>query len=169
MQAFYSICSSIGSYVRPDPLKVGYTDEKGYKPRIIITGEKTSHYVLDALTNCTDQQPTWIGLGSLTQLSSKYDLEKDLLLLIIHKNSGNCPIRGFAPVDGPLESYKDAIFNFKKCAAVIILDSNETLPIAEIQRQANKQLPLKNRVIAINNLWNNRWNIALQIQTVFKD
>lgn len=171
MQALYSVLSHPISYLTPEPVKVGYTDDNAYKPRIVITGEKTDLFVLDALKTYTTQTPIWVSLSDMAIKSKDYDLDKDLLILIIHKQPGNTPIRGFASFDGPLRQYKQAIFSFKRRAALIILHTLDAGRANEIQIQANLQLPdnLKKQVVTTNHIWYNLWKIATQVQTVFQD
>lgn len=171
MQALFSVFSDVGKYLRPEPLKIGYSFDKEYIPKIVITGEKTDHYVVEALNNYTNQNPRWVSLTNLDVESKRYDLNKDLLILIIHKSPGNCPIRGFSTFDGPLSAYQAPIFKFKKRVAVIILHSSENRSIADVQCQADKQLPenLKNRVLVTDKFLNNLSNIAKQIQAIVDD
>ena len=152
-------------------LKIGYADEQAYKPQIIITGEKTNSVVQRALEKYTTQKIVWISLNKLEVESKNYDLNKDILLLLIHKCPGNNPVRGFQSFDGPLHCYKDPIFRFKKRGAVVIPHSLENGNKEEIQKQANRQLTedIKNQVIVTSGLWRSLFDIALDIQTFFKD
>ena len=151
-------------------LKIGYADEQAYKPQIIITGEKTDLVVIQALKKYTQQTLTWINLPDLETESKKYDLNKDLLLLLIEKDLGNTPIRGFE-FDKTLRQYTDLIFSFKRKAALVIVDPQEGKKIEEIKHQANLQLPdnLKKQVIVTNSLWQSRFLVAQQIQNLFEE
>jgi|GEM_PF-5462109 len=171
MQTLYSVLSHPISYWTPEPVKVGYSDEQAYKPRIVVTGEKPDPFILDALKTYTTQTPRWVSLPDLEIKAKDSDLDKDILILVIQKQPGSTPIRGFASFDGPLHPYKQAIFSFKRRAALITLHTLDAGRTKEIQIQANLQLPdnLKKQVITTNHLWYNLWKIAHQVQAIFQD
>jgi hypothetical protein len=155
------------------PLAVGNVDEQGHRPRIYITGEKTHNFVINALRKYTNQEIISIDLKDLAVKAKDFDLDKDLLLVVIEKVPGNCPIRGFAEWDGPLNQYKSTIFSFKKCAALVVVNPSEAKTIEQVQEQANYQLPneMKKNVIYPHQYWttsNNQWAITKKVQELFQ-
>lgn len=122
-----------------EPLNIGnYTE--GYKPKIIITGEKADSVALMALQKHTSHQVEFINLDKLEAKSKELDLTKDILILDIRKMPGSNPIRFFSAVDGPLHKYKEVILKFNNRGALIFKHSSESLSDEILKKQLSKQV-----------------------------
>lgn len=142
IQAVASSLFRAVDWFRAKPVMVGYTNPNDpNKPRLFVTSESSEPYLLALLQKRLNQPVIEIlpNGGDRTD----YNFEKDLLLLVIRKSKGCNPIRGFAPMDGPLNPYKDFICGFKKSVALVMVSSEDGRGQTEenVGEQAIIQLP----------------------------
>jgi len=139
----FEILENLGSAAKSlfvaEPLNIkSYPD--GYKPKIVITGEKADYAAIEALQRYANHQVEYVNLGDLEQKSKELDVNKDLLIIGVQRYPGSNPLRLFSFVDGPLFKYKDAIMKFNNRGALIFLHPSETTSEEAIKNQIHKQL-----------------------------
>lgn len=76
---------------------------------ILVTGEKPAPCVLQALLAYTNQMPVWLPLPEFRRIWTRIQETNDLILLLVHKDHGNVPLRGISEPDGPLRQYREAL------------------------------------------------------------
>lgn len=81
---------------------------------ILITGEKQDLKLEKRLQEAAVELLVWIGLDEFKRFSECGLIEptRDRVLLLIQKDDGNTPLRGFAEFDGPLRQYKEVFLRF---------------------------------------------------------
>lgn len=123
-----------------EPLEIGpaYPD---YKAKLIITGEKSDNYAIKALKKHTSHEIIFVRQDVLKASLNHYDLERDILIVLVDKLPGDAPYRLFNSFDGPLQALREAVQKFQNKAVLAFRHYHETKTSYELKKQLDQQLP----------------------------
>lgn len=112
----------------------------GYKPKIVMTGEKVDLSALQDLKQHTSHQVVHVKLDDLESKAKEFDPAKDILIIGVHKMPGDNPLRLFSGFDGPLSKYKETVMQFNNTAILVYKHPSETRSEEQLKEQLTKQL-----------------------------